>query len=122
FGDEETALCVWSDAARQQPSDAAVLEHDLGRGDVLVLTTVEGLTGGADGDRLLRDQAQDDVDVVDHQVEDDADVLDASGGHEAPRLEQVRLAHLALEHLDRLVEARDVTDLEHEVAVARDAG
>src|SRR5690606_40475558 len=102
---------VRRDAAGEQPRDAAVLEDDLGGSDVLVWAAVEAAAHGRHLDDVARNEAEDYVYVVDHQVEDHADVLDARGCDQAAGLAQVRLLHLRPELLDRAVEPRDVTHL-----------
>src|SRR5690606_12898491 len=111
LGDQQAALSVGSDPAGQQARYAAVLEDDLGGRHVLEWTAVERATDGVGADHPVGDEAEHDVDVMDHQVEDDADVLDPGGRHQAPGFDQVGRSDLLLEQLDGLVEAGYVTHL-----------
>ena len=111
--DAELPLALEGHAARGDVGDATVGEAQPRVGDV------DGIGQDGDADRLHRAQrrrhhAEDDVEVVDHEVQHDVDVGAALGERrEAVTLDEARLADDAVERADRRVEALEMADLQH---------
>src|SRR5713101_2075416 len=121
LGDRQRADLLFRGAARGDGRHGAGIEEDLHVGDV-GLARMDGAPEGVHPARLAVDQAEHDVDVVDHEVHHDRVVLHARyEGPQPPGLDQDGPLDDLAQLLHRPVEALHVAHVEHPPTMARHA-